>query len=235
MSSRFSTTWLVFPALALTLLLSASPAGAVRLSDTKSSKPTQAGGSSMSGEDGDTNIRLIPAFNFGYNKLGKGYEGYSDLGNAGLDLYIQPFRAPNQPTKAKHNMLFRFSFDYFPLQVPKQNLGLKEDMYSANLAFVYQFHKLNLQTEQAWLPFFSLGIGRYLDMVKLNSAATGTVQRNRQYSGFNASVGMALPWFKNFPIRVVPEIRYHRVKVVDSIATNMTYQIGLAYWPKAKQ
>jgi len=220
--------------LAVAFLLTAAPASAVRLSDMKAPKTSTLGGSSMTMDDGSSSLRLIPAFNFGLNKLGKGYEGYEDLGNAGLDLYIHPFRAVTAPTKAKQNMLVRLSFDYFPLQVPKQNLGLKEDMYAATLAFVYQFHRLNRQSEQKWLPMVSIGYGRYFDVVKLKTAATGSVERNRQYSGYNASIAVAMPWFRNVPIRVIPEIRYHRVEVVDSIATNMTYQIGLSYWPERK-
>ena len=213
----------------------ALPVHAVRLGDTQPPKASAAGGSSMAIDDENTHIRLIPAFNFGLNKLGKGYEGYEDIGKAGLDLYIQPFRPATVPTRAKHNMLLRFSFDYLPLQVPKQNAGLKEDMYSLNLALVYQFHRLNLQSEQQWLPFVSLGYGSYYDVVKLNTPATGRIQSRRQYPGFSASVGMALPWFKNFPVRVIPEIRYNRVKVVDETTTNIIYQVGLAYWPEKKQ
>src|SRR5437588_3245960 len=80
---------------------------------------------------------LAPGINAGYNKLLTGYEGYENLGNLGLDLYIQPPRETPQRTSWYHNVLFRFSFDYFPLQVPKGNFGLTEDIYSLNFSFLY--------------------------------------------------------------------------------------------------
>lgn len=205
------------------------PAHAVRLGDVKV-QPNN----SVDPLKEKTSIRLIPGINVGYNKLLKGYDGYEDLGNVGVDLNIQPWKAAAYPTRIKNNLLLRLSYDYFPLQVPKQNAGLEEDLSSINMAIVYQFHRLNRQADQRWLPFFSLGYGRYFDVVTLDTKATGKRTARRQYSGYVASIGLALPWFQDFPIRVVPEIRYHHVKVVDDAATNMTYQVSLNWWPRSK-
>jgi hypothetical protein len=180
----------------------------------------------------DENWLFAPAVNGGKNKLLTGYDGYEDLGNLGGDLYMQPPADPDGGAW-RDLCLIRLSFDWFPLQVPKGVNGLEEDIYSINASLLY---KINFRKSsgriRSWQPFLGFGAGLYQDRIVLDTPATGKVSSNENHFGWGLSGGVLLPVFgKHFPFRLIPEVRYHRIKYVEGFATNMTYQVGLAYWP----
>jgi len=178
---------------------------------------------------------LSPAINGGYNKLLEGYDGYEDLGNIGLDLYVKQ-RPDTYEYSWTQNFIYRLSFDYFPLQVPKALLGLKEDLYSINASFLYSFVFRSQGPNQGILPFLGVGIGWYQDRTTLNTKASGKVTGTTNHIGYTGSIGCFLPEFNLFiPMRIVPEVRYHQINVPDGQATNITYQAALVFWPFTRE
>jgi len=145
----------------------------------------------------ERNWIFAPAINGGKNKLLKGYEGYDDLGNAGVDLYISRVKDGIKSGWAD-NILSRLSFDYFPLQVPKGVLNLEEDMFSVNFSLLYQFKKPDNFDVPRFIPFLGVGIGTYQDRVTLNSPATGRVEGKTNSFGLLASVGLFVTKLKFF-------------------------------------
>lgn len=174
-----------------------------------------------------------PAVNFGYNKLLSGYDGYDDLGNAGLDLYMRR-ESLDDAVSWGDNLFFRLSVDYFPLQVPQGLNGIQEDLYAANLSILYDVHKLGrFQLPYPW--FLGAGYGVYRDKVTLSNNTSGKVSTTHTFNGFVLSTGFTIPPLKYFPFKLVPEIRYHRYKRLKGNASNMTYQLGVVLWPREKK
>src|SRR5687768_1159840 len=90
----------------LTLLISlpATFLSAATLSDSKDSGMTYGGGFSS----GAAKWTVRPALNAGYNKLLTGYDGYDDLGKAGLDIYFRR-QLLGDVTGWTERMIFRLS------------------------------------------------------------------------------------------------------------------------------
>ena len=193
-------------------------------------KEPRDGGASL-GESKERGWVFVPAFNTGYNYLLEGYDEYENLGHAGLDLYVQPSRDTLFPSHWIHNLWYRLSVDYFPLQVPKDSFGLEEDLYSASVNVVYQFYSLRAHRKLSLVPFAGVGIANYWDRVTLDTPATGKRSGTTTYSGLVFSAGVFLPEFKLLlPLRLIPEVRYHRLNGIDGAVTHITYQIGVSYW-----
>lgn len=172
-----------------------------------------------------------PALNGGYTSMLHGYNGYKNLGNAGVDLYMRP-PEPQFP-RWYHHMIFRLSGDYFPLQVPSQVAGITEDIYSLNGTALWRFSNFGQSEHNQWIPYLGAGVGVYWDSVTVDTLATGKVKNAEQYLGVTGSVGVMLPTVG--PIRLIPEIRYHTFREAGKYwASHMTYQIGAAIWFPAK-
>ncbi|MCG3203456.1 MAG: hypothetical protein KCHDKBKB_00123 [Elusimicrobia bacterium] len=184
-------------------------------------------------------VILSPAINVGYNRLLDGYDGYKDLGNVGFDLYFH-----NPPEKYSDNSIsydwkdrfaFRLSLDYFPLQVPEGLYNTTEDIYALSGAVVYKFIDRD-NPLQKWIPFLSLGAGVYQDRVTIDTPATGEITGKEDRFGLNASLGAIAPEIKLIiPVKLIPEIRYHRIKGVNDYASNLTFQLGVSYWPRSRK
>lgn len=193
---------------------------------------------STRGSGDSTGWSFSPAINGGYNNLLDGYDGYDNLGNLGLDLYMQPGPVDERDSMNswRNTMLFRLSVDWFPLQVPDGVYGLKEDIYSLNGSFLYAFRKNQAFDPTAWRPFLGAGIGYYRDIVELDTPATGKITGKDNHFGFNFNAGLFYPFsLGSLPLCWIPEVRYHRIKYVDEYSGNITYQLGLAYWPRLKR
>lgn len=173
-----------------------------------------------------------PAINAGYNKLLSGYEGYEDLGNIGLDLYLRRVSSESFTSWVNH-LIFRLSLDYFPLQVPSGLNGITEDLYSANFSILYEIPSIG--RKQFWFPIFlGAGYARYQDKITIDNSTSGKVSDKNNYNGFVFSWGANLPAYKYFPFKTVPEMRYHRYKRLEDKASHMTYQLGVILWPREK-
>lgn len=180
--------------------------------------------------------KFHPAMHGGYNVLLEGFDGYDDLGNFGFDLYADPPEAKKFGSGATENLLMRISSDWFPLQVPEGVNGLKEDIYALNADCLYRINVNRDRMLSSWNPFLGFGIGLYQDRISLDTPATGKVTGTENYFGVNLSAGVLPPVFsESLPFRLIPEIRYHRIKFESAFVTSMVYQVGIAYWPGKKQ
>lgn len=181
--------------------------------------------------DRGTGWNISPALNGGYTQLIKGYEDYTNLGNAGIDLYMRP-PVPQFP-KWHSRMMFRLSVDYFPLQVPDDVVGITHDLYSLNGTVLWRFMDMSQAEHHQWVPFVGGGVGMYLDRITLEMPASGKISGTKRYLGGTASVGVQIPCIGS--IRLVPELRYHAILEPDNFwAQHVTYQLGAALWFPAK-
>lgn len=219
MDLKIKPNRVLLASLALVLLCAAGqPCYARKLDDVKTLK-----------SDDDKHWILRPAVGLGYNNMMKGYDGYENLGNFGLDFYIQ--RRSGHKDSWGRNLYLRLSMDYAPLQVPEGNNGLTEDLYGANASLLYMFNKIG-RFRPSWIPFIGGGYGAYRDVVELDTRATGKITTKESYHGFVASFGVSLPNMKlGIPFRLIPEIRYHQYKTLEEPASHMTYQLGIMFWP----
>jgi hypothetical protein len=170
---------------------------------------------------------FMPAVNGGYHQLIEGYDGYSDLGNAGLDLYIGRSPAPEEFTMEDRVML-RISADYFPLQVPEGTNGLEEDVYALTASAVVKMHSSLRSELRQWVPFLGFGAGMYWDYVTLDTPASGKVSGTHNIPGFNVSVGVMSP--AAGILRLVPEVRFHALRTPgNNWAHSVAYQAALLF------
>ncbi len=186
--------------------------------------------------EGSQRWHFYPAVHGGYNKLLEGFDGYEDLGNLGFDFYADPPERNNFGASSLENLLMRISSDWFPLQVPDGTLGLEEDLYALNADLLYRINVKRNHAPSSWNPFVGVGMGIYHDRITLDTPATGKVTGTDNHFGMNLSAGILLPVFsESFPFRLIPEIRYHRIRFASDYVTSMAYQVGLAYWPREKK
>lgn len=182
-------------------------------------------------DDGDRDKRHLvihPEAHAGYNQLVRGYKGYKNLGNAGVDVYMTLSDNTDREPSWRDNFVLRLSADYFPMQVPAGVYNLTEDMYSVNASFLYRFQDYYKITEDAWVPFLGAGFGEYFDRIKLDTPATGTVTGTHTSFGFNLSLGFNSPRLMG-SWRLTPEVRIHAIRAPDNYyAVNTAYQLGLS-------
>jgi hypothetical protein len=168
---------------------------------------------------------VFPAANIGYNQLLKGYQGYENLGNAGVDLYVLRRPPEVEEPKGSDRLGFRISADYFPLQVPEGVYNTTEDIFSLNAAVLYRFYSLYRPEQTQYIPFVGIGAGAYRDVVTVDTPASGKVSGTHSYLGFSGSLGVFLPVMG--AVRFAPEIRLHALRIPDNgLALNMTYQVA---------
>jgi hypothetical protein len=187
-----------------------------------------------SGEFGENIVRTKSSWETsigvsgGYNQLIRGYDNYDNLGNIGLEIFMREIPSIASSSQWKKRVGYRFSLEYFPLQVPKGNNGLTEDIYSANAGIFYKF--LNVEDPEVfqWVPFVGLGLGGYWDALRLSTPATGTVSSIEGYFGMNTFFGVLLPAWGNW--RVAPEIKLHGIRTPGNYwSINTTYSVVLLY------
>lgn len=162
----------------------------------------------------------------GYNMLLSGYDGYSNLGNGGVEFWLQPYSlSMEEPNWATNRFYFRMSAEWMPLQVPKGNYGLTEDIYAGLVQIVYRFRQ---EDKGVWSPYVAFGGGQYLDRLTLDTPATGKVSGSHSFFGLNGSVGLFLP--PAGPFRLAAEARYHRLRGPDGFwPQNATFHGSILY------
>jgi hypothetical protein len=165
----------------------------------------------------------------GYNQLIKGYKGYSNLGSAGIDLWVRPVRPRVEAPSFRYNFLFRLSAEYLPMKVPDGNYGLQEDMFDATASVLYRLRSFAGPEADHWIPFTGLGGGVYSDWTRLDTPASGKISGMHHYSGAVFSLGAFSPRWRNI-FQFVPEVRFHMLRIPDSKwSMNLVYQAGLYY------
>lgn len=162
----------------------------------------------------------------GYNMLIDGYEGYKNLGNAGVELWLQPYDVSiEEPTWRTNRFYFRLSAEWMPLQVPAGNYGITEDIYAGTAQIIYRFR---MEDRGEWSPFIGFGAGQYIDRITLDTPASGKVSGNHSHFGMNGSAGIFLPPVG--PFRLAAEARYHRLRGPDGFwPQNVTFHGNLIY------
>lgn len=166
----------------------------------------------------------------GATKMLNGYQGYEDKGNVGIDLYFRP-PVPQFPNWTDR-LLFRFSADYFPLQVPKTVYYTKEDLYSISGTVICRIMSFNNKPEnKRFIPFLGAGPALQWDRISTNHPAVDT-SGTFLYLGYSASGGFMLPTVAG--LRLIPEVRYQSFKEPNHFWTShISYMVSLTYWPPA--
>lgn len=184
-------------------------------------------------EQSESNSRWLfsPALYGGYLDPMDGYPRFENFVSGGLDLYVRP-PLPQFPNWAD-KLVGRISFNYFPLEVPKEVRGVMEDIYSIDFSVLYRVTRFQGKPDHLrWVPFLGGGIGVYQDVIKSEHPAfssLGQIKQRETYMGFNGSAGFLLPCLGR--IRLIPEVRYHALKKENGDwASHISYQLGLAYW-----
>jgi hypothetical protein len=167
--------------------------------------------------------RLFVSGDLGYNFLQKGYPGYQNGLFLGTDLYIKlPMSSEDTwGSKWKENLIYRVSFQYFPLTVPEGVYNTTEDLFSFSadlLVRVYDVGTVNL--------FAGLGLGMYIDWIRLDTPGTGKRSSQYYYWGLKPSIGARIKY--NEDIEIIPEIRANFVNTMNAyFATNTSINIGI--------
>jgi hypothetical protein len=166
----------------------------------------------------------------GYTDVLDGYKGYTNLGNIGVDTYFRP-PVPQFP-KWFDRLIFRFSADYFPLQVPETVAYTKEDLFTLSATVIIRAMTFSGGPEHTrFIPFLGLGPALGWDRVTVNHPAVQT-SGSFMSLGYSASAGVMLPTVGGF--RVIPEVRYQSMKEPDQFWTShISYMLALTYWPPA--
>ena len=177
-------------------------------------------------DEPETKFHFMPAVFGGYNQLLKGYPGYQNLGNVGAEVWARPITTSiEEPSWYTDNFLVRLSAEWMPLQVPKGNYGLVEDMYALTGQIVFKFDSVR---DAEWMPFLGVGAGGYWDHLSLDTPASGKITGTHYYFGMNATAGIFFPPMG--PFRLETEARYHRLQGPNAFwPQNITYQVGLIY------
>ncbi|MBL0059623.1 MAG: hypothetical protein IPP35_11080 [Elusimicrobia bacterium] len=166
----------------------------------------------------------------GYTDVLTGYKDYTNLGNIGVDTYFRP-PVPQFP-KWYNRLVFRFSADYFPLQVPETIPYTKEDLFTLSATIVIRAMKFSGAPEHTlWIPFIAVGPAVGWDRITVNHPA---VQASGSFLhlGYSASGGIMLPTLGGF--RLIPEVRYQSMKEPDQYWTShISYMMAITYWPPA--
>lgn len=185
----------------------------------------------MMGErDKGVGWNVSAGFNGGYTDVGTGYKDYENLGNGGVDLYFRP-PVPQFP-EWKDRMVFRLSFDYYPLQVPDYVYYTKEDLFTLSGSVLYRLVSFSGTPEhKRFIPFVGGGPALEWHEVSVESPALNS-DGKYLHLGLTASGGFMLPTIGGF--RLIPEVRFVTMKEPDKIWTShISYNLGIAYWVPA--
>ncbi|MBI5555522.1 MAG: outer membrane beta-barrel protein [Elusimicrobia bacterium] len=154
----------------------------------------------------------------GENFLVDGYKKYKNNLSAKIELRIGLANAGARP-----NMFVTMNYDYMPLIMPAGLYGMSEKITSFNAGFLYGFdaqNKINL--------FIGPGAGFYYDLITLDTPASGKLEHEYSFFGYNITAGFNYYVAENLVL--IPEIRYHLIREPGSFyATNMIFQIGAQY------
>ncbi|MBK8576510.1 MAG: hypothetical protein IPN90_12835 [Elusimicrobia bacterium] len=166
----------------------------------------------------------------GYTDVLDGYQDYSNLGNVGVDVYFRPPIA--QFPTWKDRFMFRFSADYFPLQVPDYVAYTTEDLYTLSATVICRIMKFSGRPEhQRFIPFLGVGPAIGWDHVSVEHPAVNT-SGTFMHLGYSASGGFMLPTWGGF--RLIPEVRYQSMQEADKYWTShISYMLAITYWPPA--
>lgn len=154
----------------------------------------------------------------GHNKLLAGYKDYTDNFSGHLEVRMGLAAIQERP-----DILISLNYDYMPLILPDGIYGMTERIASINLNAYYVFFA------QKKLNFFAgPGFGYYLDLLTMDTPASGVLEHQYSFVGFNLGVG-AQYYIDKF-ITLIPMIRYHQISEPGSFgARNLILQVGFNY------
>ncbi|MDD5492240.1 MAG: hypothetical protein PHV60_06135, partial [bacterium] len=136
----------------------------------------------------------------GRNKLISGYKDYTDNYSGHLEL-----RMGLAAVKERPDILFSLNYDYMPMILPDGIYGMSERIASINLNAYYVFYaqrKLNF--------FVGPGVGYYLDLLSMDTPASGKLEYQYRFVGFNLGIGGQ--YYIDKFITLIPLLRYHQVR-----------------------
>ncbi len=155
---------------------------------------------------------------FGRNKLLSGYKDYQDNYSGHLEARLGLAEVKQRP-----DIIISLNYDYMPLILPDGVYGMSERIASINLNAYYVFYA------QRQINFFvGPGFGYYLDLMTMDTPASGKIEHQYSFVGFNLAIGGQ--YYIDKYITIIPMIKYHRISEPGSFAArNLIMQIGFSY------
>lgn len=155
---------------------------------------------------------------FGQNKLLAGYKDYKDNFSGHLEV-----RMGLAAVKQRPDILLSLNYDYMPMILPDGIYGMSERIASINLNAYYVFYA------QRKLNFFAgPGFGYYLDLLSMDTPASGKIEHQYRFIGFNLGIGGQ--YYIDKFITLIPLLRYHQINEPGSFgAKHLTLEIGFNY------
>lgn len=154
----------------------------------------------------------------GENFLIDGYKKYKNNFSGNME-----FRIGIANAAAKPNMIVAVNYDYMPLIMPDGLYGMSEKITSFNAGFLYCFDAQNTID-----LFIGPGAGFYYDLITLDTPASGKLEHEYSFFGYNVTAG--INYYVSDNLVLIPEIRYHLIREPGNFyATNMVFQIGAQY------
>ncbi|MDD5354249.1 MAG: hypothetical protein PHF95_03590, partial [bacterium] len=154
----------------------------------------------------------------GRNMLLAGYKDYQDNYSGHLEMRMGIAKNRKQP-----DILLSLNYDYMPMILPDGLYGMSERIASLNLNAYYVFYaqrKMNF--------FVGPGFGYYFDLLSMDTPASGKIEHQYSFIGFNLGAGGQYYIDKSFTL--IPMLRYHLIKEPGSFyAKHLVFQIGLSY------
>ncbi|MDD5131363.1 MAG: hypothetical protein PHH44_01755 [bacterium] len=154
----------------------------------------------------------------GRNKLLAGYEDYTDNYSGHLEV-----RMGLAAVKERPDIVISLNYDFMPLILPDGIYGMSENIISINLNAYYVFYA------QRKLNFFAgPGIGYYFDTLTMDTPASGKLEHQYRFVGYNLGVG-AQYYLDKF-ITLIPLLKYHQINEPGSFkAKHLVFQVGFNY------
>lgn len=155
---------------------------------------------------------------FGRNKLMSGYNDYQDNYSGHLEA-----RLGLAAVKKRPDIIVSLNYDYMPLILPDGLYGMSESISACTLNAYYVFYaqrKINF--------FVGPGFGYYLDLMTMDTPASGKIEHQYSFIGFNLGIGGQ--YYIDKYITIIPMIKYHSIIEPGSFAArHLILQIGFSY------
>ncbi|MFW6172160.1 MAG: hypothetical protein ACOC5T_00235 [Elusimicrobiota bacterium] len=165
-------------------------------------------------------IEITSRYNIGagYNLPFKGYENYEN--NPVFHSKIDILR---EKDFERQQMNYRIGVGYFMMMLPPETSGVTDDMFEVSAEII---NLLTSKSNPKLIPYLGLGMGLYLDWVRINTPAINSYNIYR-FFGLNSSLGCEIPITKSFFI--IPEITGHLIFVSGfSTSTNLSFCLNFA-------
>ncbi len=154
----------------------------------------------------------------GRNQLLAGYKDYKDNFSGHLEVRMGIAKSRKRP-----DIIIGLNYDYMPMILPDGIYGMSERIASLNLNAYYVFYA------QRRINFFAgPGFGYYFDLLSMDTPASGKIEHQYSFIGFNLVLGGQ--YYINKSISLIPILKYHQIREPGSFgAKHLVLQVGCSY------